>query len=82
MDGSTAPLLATLNNFISIAQLVIGTVSVFFLCVAAFYFVSSGGNPQAIERAKSAAFNCCIGFALALSAGVIKNLIAGAVVQG
>ena len=51
------------------------------LCVAGFYFMTSGGNPSGIERSKSAAFNAAIGFALVLSARVIANIINSAVVR-
>lgn len=49
--------------------------------MAGFYYMSSGGNPGNIERAKSAATNAAIGFALVLSARVIANLINGAIVR-
>jgi hypothetical protein len=53
----------------------------FFLSMAGFYFMTSGGNPVAIERSKSAAFNAAIGFALVLSARVLANLINTAIVR-
>lgn len=51
----------------------------FFLCLAGFYFMTSGGNPSAIERAKSAAYNAALGFGIVLSARIIARLVQGIV---
>ena len=54
----------------------------FYLCLSGYYFMTSGGNPMAIERSKSAAFNAAIGFALVLSARVIARVVQDVVVTG
>lgn len=71
----------TINNAITIAQALGLLLFVFFLSLAGFYFMTSGGNPQAIEKSKSAAFNACIGLGLILSARTIQALVANMVVR-
>lgn len=75
------PIASTFNNLLTIATGLGLLLCAFFLAMAGFYFMTSGGNPGAIERSKSAAFNSAIGFALVLSARVIARLIDGAVVR-
>jgi hypothetical protein len=72
---------ATITNLLNIATGIGLLACAFFLCVAGYYFMTSGGSPSAIERSKSAAFNAAIGFALVLSARVIANIINSAVVR-
>ena len=75
------PINGTINNLLTIATGLGLLLCAFFLCMAGFYFMTSGGNPGAIERSKSAAFNAAIGFALVLSARVIANIVNGAIVR-
>jgi hypothetical protein len=75
------PISATLNNLLTIATGLGLLLCAFFLSMAGFYFMTSGGNPGAIERSKSAAFNAAIGFALVLSARVLANLVNTAIVR-
>ena len=75
------PLTGTLNNFLAIATGLGLLLCAWFVCMAGFYYMTSGGNPGSIERSKSAAFNALLGFALVLSARVIANIINGAVVR-
>lgn len=72
---------ATINNIMGIATGIGLLACAFFLCVAGYYFMTSGGAPSAIERSKSAAFNAAIGFALVLSSRVIAGIINGVVVR-
>jgi len=75
------PITGTINNLLTIATGLGLLLCAYFLCFAGFKFMTSGGNPGAIEQSKSAAFNAAIGFALVLSARVIANLVNGAVVR-
>jgi hypothetical protein len=72
---------ATINTFLNIASGIGLLACAWFLCMAGFYFMSSGGSPQKIEQSKSAAFNAAIGFALMLSARTIANIVQGAVAR-
>lgn len=76
------PITTTINNLLTIATGLGLLLCAFFLSMAGFYFMTSAGNPGAIERSKSAAFNAAIGFALVLSARVIANLINANVARG
>jgi hypothetical protein len=76
------PIAGTINNLLTIASGLGLLLCAFFLCQAGFLFMTSAGNPGAIERSKSAAFNAAIGFALVLSSRVLANLINSAIVRG
>lgn len=75
------PITGTFNNLLTAATGLGMLLCAFFLCMSGFYFMTSGGNPGAIERSKSAAFNAAIGFGIVLSSRVIANLVNGAVVR-
>lgn len=75
------PITGTINNILTIAQGLGLLVCAFFVSMSGFYYMTSGGNPGAIERSKSAAFNAMLGLALVLSARVIANIVSGAVVR-
>jgi Type IV secretion system pilin len=75
------PITGTINNLLAIATGLGLLLCAFFLSMAGFYYMTSGGNPGAIERSKSAAFNAAIGFALVLSARVLANLVDRAIVR-
>ena len=47
----------------------------FFILVGGFQYMSAGGNPMAMERAKSSLRNAAIGFAIILLAHAIASLI-------
>jgi hypothetical protein len=70
----------TITNLLNIATGIGLLACAFFLCLAGFYFMTSGGNPGAVERSKAAAFNAAVGFAIILSARVIAGIIQNAVV--
>lgn len=72
---------ATIQNLLNIGTAIGLLACAFFICLAGFRFMTSGGSPSGIEGAKSAAFNACIGFGLVLSARVIANIIQEAVVR-
>jgi multisubunit Na+/H+ antiporter MnhC subunit len=77
-----AALNATIQNLLNIATGIGLMACAWFICLAGYKFMTSGGSPSAIESAKSAAFNACLGFALVLAARVIANVIQGAVALG
>lgn len=47
----------------------------FFILLGGFEYMTAGGNPMAMERAKSALKNAAIGFAIILLARVLAQLI-------
>jgi hypothetical protein len=74
-------ILDTFTNLLNIATGLGLLICALFLVVAGFSYMTSGGNPGAIERSKSAAMNAAIGFAIILSARVIATMINNAVVR-
>lgn len=75
------PITQSINNLLAIATGLGLLLCAFFVMMAGFYYMTSGGNPGNIERAKSAAFNAALGFAIVLSARVVANIINGAIVR-
>ena len=71
----------TINNAITLAQGLGLLLFIFFMTIAGFHFMTSGGSPQKIEQSKSAAFNACIGLILILSARTIQSLMQNMVVR-
>jgi hypothetical protein len=74
-------ILDTFTNLLNIATGLGLVICALFLCVAGFSYMTSGGNPGAIERSKSAALNAAIGFGIILSARILAQMINNAVVH-
>jgi Type IV secretion system pilin len=74
-------ILDTFNNLLNIATGLGLLICALFLILAGFAYMTSGGNPGAVERSKSAAFNAATGFAIILSARVLATMINNAVVR-
>jgi len=79
----TAPaeITGTFNNILNIATGLGLLICTLFLVFAGFSYMTSGGNPSAVERSKQAALNAAVGFAIILSARVIANMVQSAVVR-
>lgn len=67
-----------LNFLLSIA----GAVSVIFVIIAGFQYVSARGNEQQAEAAKKSLFNAVIGFAVITMAWVILYVVQRALTTG
>lgn len=65
-----------LANVLSIFLTVVGLGAFIMLIVAAFRLLVSGGNSQAMEKARNSVTYAVIGLVVAVSAFVILNLIA------
>ena len=69
-------LINTIGNYIFSALMVVAGI---FLVVAAFYFVTGGGEPEKLNKARDMLKNALIGVAVALGARglivVISNLL-------
>jgi hypothetical protein len=65
-----------LANVLSIFLTVVGIAAFIMLIVAAFQFLTSGGNSQTTEKAQKAVTYAVIGLIVAVSAFAILNLIA------
>ena len=79
--GPPPQITQTFQNLLQIATGLGLLVCALFLVVAGFSYMTSGGNPGSLERAKGAAMNALIGFAIILSANVLATMIQNAVVR-
>lgn len=68
------PIQATVNNILTAATALGAIVLAYFLMVAGFLFMTSGGNPGRIEQSKSAAFNSLFGFGIIVGARFLAAL--------
>ncbi|HEX2036161.1 MAG TPA: pilin [Chloroflexota bacterium] len=73
---------AIINNILNLATGLGVAVCALFLAIAGYHYMTSGGNPSAVERSKSAAFNAAIGLGLVLSAQVLARVVRVAVTGG
>ncbi|GGK36536.1 hypothetical protein GCM10010124_31490 [Pilimelia terevasa] len=59
----------------------LAAIATLFLVLAGVYWATAGGDPSAVERAKAALRNACIGYGLAVLApvllGVVKGIVGG-----
>ena len=58
----------------------VGYVATGFIMYGGFLFMTSAGNPDQASRGRKTLINAIVGLVIAISAGVIINLIAGALV--
>ena len=69
----------TIGNWIFAIALAVAAI---FILVAAFFFITSGGNPETATKAKGMLVNALIGVALALAArglvAVLKSILGAA----
>nr|WP_229783497.1 pilin [Pilimelia anulata] len=81
------PLLAapppTLNQVIGNLQGwllgILAAIATLYLVLAGVYWATAGGDPAAVERAKSALRNALIGYGLAVLAPVLLGVVKGIV---
>lgn len=64
----------TLNTFIIIGAI----ASVFFIVYAGYKYITSTGNPEALDEAKTTLRNALIGLTLILGAAVVQSILSSA----
>lgn len=64
-----------LDNIIQIAVLLSGTVAAAFFVIGGFRYITSSGNPEALEGAKKTIMYSAIGLVVILAAYVIMNIV-------
>lgn len=71
-------LIATIGNWIFTILLAIAAI---FLIMAGFFFITAGGNPEQVNKARQMLINALIGVAVGLGARglveVIRNILGG-----
>lgn len=64
-------------NIIEIGLFIVGYIAFFFIMFGGFQFLTGGGNPAQIEKARKTILNAVIGLAISIGAVAIVNLIFG-----
>ena len=67
------------GNLMSTMFLIVGIVSVCGIIYGAVMFVTSAGNPDSVQKGKSAIMFSCVGLIVAALAYAIVNFVLGAV---
>lgn len=67
-----------ISNVTNIALGLISTIALIFLIQGAILYMSSGGNPDQISKAKNTIFYSIIGLVLAIGSWVIIKFVIGA----
>lgn len=77
-----AELESIVTSIITLASGLAGVVCALFLVVAGYQYMTSTGNPEALERSKAAALNAIVGLGLVLSARVLATVVRTALTTG
>ena len=72
-------ILTAIDNFLTIMTVIGAGLLGWFICLAGFYYMTSGGNPMGIQKSKDCATGAIIGFAVIVLARVIANMINSAI---
>lgn len=64
-------------NIIEAGLFIVGYIAVAFILYGGFLFMTGGGNPGQIEKARKAILNASIGLIISISAIAITNFIFG-----
>lgn len=68
---------ATLKNVLTITFGAVALLSVLFVVIGGFKYVTSGGSPDGVKKAKDTILYALIGLAVALLANVIVSIVLG-----
>ncbi len=69
-------------GILGILMPIAGLVSVIFVIVGGFTFITSAGQPDKAKNARGTILNALIGLVIAMSAAVIVNIVAKALTSG
>lgn len=75
-DG-TRTFLALANQALNLVLLVVGVLAVFYLIYSGFLYITSGGNPDNVKKARAGIINSIIGIVIILAAFVIVKFAVG-----
>ncbi len=76
-EGVPSGLLNIINSISEAILYVVGTIAVLFIIIGGFQYITSAGNPDAIEKAKNTILYAVIGIIIALLAYAIVKYIVG-----
>ena len=74
-DTDTKVIDNKVGDFVGYALIAIGAIAVIFLIIGGLSFVTSGGDPEKVKKAKRTVLYSLIGLALAISANIIVSLV-------
>jgi hypothetical protein len=72
----------TFNQLTTIGLNIGIAAAAFFILIGGFQYMAAGGNPMAMERAKSSLRNAAIGFAIILLARTLAQLLQSSITTG
>lgn len=64
-------------NIIEMIIIIVGYIAAYFIIAGGFRFLTAGGDPSVVEKARKSILNAVIGLAIALSAVTLTNFIFG-----
>ena len=67
----------TLNSVFLIAFTIIGALAFLFLVIGGFRYITAGGNPEGIQKAKNQIQYSLIGLIITATAAAIVNFVIG-----
>lgn len=70
-----APLMDVINKLIGVMVTLLVALSTLFITAAGVRYVTAGGDPGQIEKAKKALINALVGFAIAVLAPVLVAIL-------
>ena len=71
-----------ISNIIYIALMIVGSVSVLFLIIGGFRYVTASGNEEQSEAAKKTLTHAIIGLVIVILSFVIVRVISNALILG
>ena len=74
---SNLGLIETINKVSSAILAIIGVIAVLFLIIGGFQYVTSAGNPDSVQKAKSTILYAIIGLIVAILAWSVVKFVLG-----
>jgi hypothetical protein len=65
------------NTALNLVLLVVGVLAVFYLIYSGFLYITSGGNPDNVKKARAGIINSIVGIIIILAAFVIVRFAVG-----
>ncbi|MCP2341175.1 pilin [Actinomadura rupiterrae] len=73
--GAPADLNTVLNNLTKLIVSLLSALATLFLTIAGVLYLTAGGNPEQVSKAKNALKNAAIGYAIAVLAPLLLVLL-------
>jgi cytochrome bd-type quinol oxidase subunit 2 len=73
-NGGTAYIATVATNILDVILLLLGIVAVFYIILYGFQYLTAGGDPEKVKKARSGIINAVIGVIIIISAFAIVQL--------